>query len=744
METKTIQKFLQENLAEQSMAKQNLEKIARDFINSNESSDSKSIQFKYLLPLFSPKKILAIRRGIAKRSEYEFILASVRQRNKKSHLFDKKDKYEGSTWNEEFISSAFISWFTQTSSPVIKINVNSLNSDNVLTVWDGESKFQIMWYFINQGATDMFRVLKEDGTFMDEVQNFMQHSIRFKTQLNESVIDELLEMFITVKEQSQSYINVEWLYTNGFNNLILYLLNLKATCVFQNLPEEVEGEAYHREGKVGAKQTDVQLINSRIKEVWFEKTRFDASVRPKFRFQTALKNSVFASDKSVFFRDIYKDIFEGENYQGYDEYIWDFFLSLLFEIDTRGKVKYGMPEIYPPNFLSGIARPYDKGTLLVSEKMIQYKEYLANPTISNSQKESFDKKLIEIFRMMEQIFGYAGPTNSDKYPSGIGLLDERILDISRQTSKSEKKKNIKSIKDKQIDELRELLSNYNIVRERGLGFIEKFVFSNHLLVFSILKTISYVIENTDVKDNQLTTILYEILNIVKREWIDYAFNYDIISEPKIFDYNRDDTNNVVAATGDLSVPKLFGLYYSVNGGNLEKVAYVFQNFLNKVVEPKLDNIYLNATSTTKEMRKFKIWLKNTKGKQPEQFYIFDTENDTPLELDRFDIGHPEAESFGNILFHREFLLEERVHNRHKFQTDSKDVKSYYRCLMANHNDILKLIQNSELSWSDKVAKWTEANGALENLKLLLEYIEQPYDVEASYLNDTVKKEEYIK
>jgi len=385
--------------------------------------------------------------------------------------------------------------------------------------------------------------------------------------------------------------------------------------------------------------------------------------------------------------------------------------------------------------------------------MIEYKEFLTNPDVSPAEQEKFLTKLVEVFRLIEIVFGYPGPNQFDKYPSGIGLKDSRIASMVKPTSAKEKSQGYYSIKEKQTLELRELLANFGIVRERGLGKIEKFVLGNHLMIYVICKAITYIIENKDVKSNQLTTIIYEIMSVVSKDWAKYAFNYQISKNDSELDYSSIDDSEVKMVVDKklLTSGIPFGLYYTIIGGNLEKVAYVFTKFLKEIVEPKLDSIYISATSTSKEMRRFETHLRTKIRIEPEKFFIYDTVNDEPLKLESFDIGHPDAESQGNILFHKQFLLEERDHNRHQFQTDSKDVQLYYRCLMANHNDVFNRTKNDFASalqnpneFERLFNKMNEAKQALQNLKHLLNYLDIQFDENASYENGTVQKEEYIK
>lgn len=740
-------------LADARTAKNKLENLAKQILNSNDIENTYGIAFGELLPLFSTKRLTEIRKKIVKRLELEFILASNRQRRKKSQIHDKPEKYEGTTWNEDYISSALISWFTKTSIPTIKINLNTYQSDGVLTIWDGESKFQILWYFIINKAPDMFRVLNDDGTFTHQVSNFINHKERFRTSSNSHVISELEEMFIEARKTHTTYIGLEWMESNGFQTLINCLLELPGNCVFQNLSEMAEGEAYHREGSVGAKQSDVQLTNSQQTEAWYDITRYDDTHKPTNRFKSALTYSIFNDETSTFFRDIYDDVHSGENYQGYEEYIYDFILTLLFRIKNGKRFEFGMPDSLQPYELSGIARPYDKGTRLVQDRMIEYKEFLTNPDVSPAEKEKFLTKLVEVFRLIEMVFGYPGPNQFDKYPAGIGLRNSRIAGMVKPTSAKEKSQGYYSIKEKQTSELRDLLAEYGIVRDRGLGKIDKFILGNHLMIYVICKSITYIIENKDVKNNQLTDIIYEIMSIVSKDWATYVFEYRITNNDDVLDYDSTDNNEVRRGVDEklLKSGIPFGLYYTIAGGNLEKVAYVFIKFIKEIVEPKLDSIYISATSTSKEMRRFQTYLRTKVRIEPEKFFIYDTVNDEPLKLDSFDIGHPDAESQGNILFHKQFLLEERGHNRHQFQTDSKDVLSYYRCLMANHNDVFNNTKNAFASalqnpseFEYTLNKMNESKQALQNLKYLLEYLDIQFDENASYVNGTVQKEEYIK
>lgn len=738
-----LDQFLTDNLVDIQSAKRKLEKTSKDFIESNENVYARTIPIKELLPIFSTKKLIEIRKGIVKRSATEFLIASLRQRDKSSQILNTKEGFQGTTWNENGIASGLISWIVGTSSPTVKINVNTLESDNVVTIWDGESKFQIVWHFVINRATNMFRVLNDNGSWNEEVSNFMKHPQNFTTDKNAHLVEMLKQMFNEAKKTKKYYVSVEWMINLKFDELVKSLIELGVTCQFQNLPEMVEGETYHREGRIGARQSDVQLTNSQMKDAWYELVRYEETRQPKNRFKDALRSSIFNDKNSPFFTDIYDDVHSGENYQGYDEYIYDFILSNLFNIE-RNKVSYGFSEDIEMSTLAGIARPYDKGTRIVSDKMKSFKEYILSEHISDTEKDTFKNKLVSIFKMIENAFGYQ-PSKNFQYGNGFGLKDRGISYLFTKKTPAEKKKGQIAIKELQTQELREFLWDNNIDRPKNLGYIDKFIIGNHLITYMVIKSITYILQHPDVKDNQLSEILTEIVQTSKSEWIEYVTEFDTIGcddTKNWYDTQQiEETKDKTESDDDPS----FGCLYALNGGNLEKVAWVWLKFYNDIIEPKLDSIYVKATSTTKEMRKFKSWLSKEKSIVPEQFFIFDTENTTALGLDKFDIGHPDAESYGNILFHKEFLMEERVHNRHKYQTHSKNLKSYYKCLMANHNDIVnKCKEDLQKDINDMtLAKMNEANRALVNLKLLLEYLGVEYDETASYKNATAVKEEYI-
>ena len=254
--------------------------------NFHESGESHlvidDIPYGVYLQLFSDIKPVDKILGVKELPESVLILASVRQRGKQS-LFHKETDFSSSTWDYPSISSGIISWITQTSIPTIKLNSNTYDRYGFLSKWDGESKAQVKLKFVKNPNTKLWKVL--NGTeFTSEVQHFLSNPNRFNDgRINQKSVESLDKMFYDFQSEQEvkdvktrtDFVTYKWMLDNNYGKLIDRILNLKPVIIIQNLPDSCESEAYHREGKHGQPQTDINLVNSLIRDAWYTYTRYD-------------------------------------------------------------------------------------------------------------------------------------------------------------------------------------------------------------------------------------------------------------------------------------------------------------------------------------------------------------------------------------------------------------------------------------------------------------------------------------
>lgn len=734
------------DLAVLEVKKELISKITK-FHESGESSLTiEDIPYGFYLKLFSDLKPVDVILGVKELPEDILVLASVRQRGKAS-IFHKETDFTSSTWDYDSVSTGFISWITQTSIPTIKLNTNTYETHKFLSKWDGESKALLKYKFLNNPKSEFWKILN-GVEFTDVVKDFIKNPNRFTTSINKESVDLLTKMFFKFQEQQElktdkksrtEFIDSEWMIENGYQTLLDNILNLRPTIILQNLPSSVESEAYYREGKHGQKQTDIHLINSQVRDAWYEFTRFDVNSNPKELFYESLKNSCFvvSSKENPFYRDINSDIFSPQ-YKGLDEYIYDYTLSTIMDIDSdRCEVYFGKKN-RDNLFYRGIARPSDRGTLIVKDNVENYHKVIQNCT--STKKLKIEKDIKNSFEVIEHLFGY---DKEQKISGGAGFKNQLICKNHFDYLKSE------------LDLIRSFLRDYGIVRKGTLGRFDKLKV-NEIEKLITQNTLSYFFENSNkfTSKTQITSLLRDVYTLIYERWLEYAFSYKVEIEndntnlPNYVPvYTQEEWVEVQNNTRNLENP-IFGIMYGLQGGNLEKMFYVFDEFWKDEMIPYLTEIYGQLSNTTKEMYHFKRHLISTRGQKfVDEFKMYSVDGDTVYDLNKFDIGHPDAESKGGMLFHKLWLAEESQHNRYEYTTDSKDMIEYYKCLVANHNDMKSYYKKRYIATeSDEDFEMiNQSNKCLRCLESLLEYLglSELYSPEYSYEKGTVEKKSYI-
>ena len=712
-----------------------------------------NIPYRTYLELFSNIKPIDVILGVRDLPESVMILASVRQRGKVSD-FHRGTDFENSTWNYDSICAGFISWISHTSIPVIKLNSSTLKEHGFLSKWDGESKALLKYTFFENPNTKLWKVL--DGlNFTKEANNFVSNLNRFTTDTNKNIVKELQIMLYDFQKQQEDktdekerveFIDYQWMSINKYESLLDSILELKPTLIIQNLPASTESESYNREGKHGQSQTPINLTNSQIRDAWYVFTRFDIKKNPKELFYESIQNSCFAEGEKVnpFYREINSDIFSKGSYSGKDSYIYDYILSNLMTIDSdRNTVSFGNVPI-DNQFYSNIARPYDEN----GAQPLQNNVRAYHKLIENSNSDSIKKnqnKIKQTFELIEHIFGL---DKTKRISGGAGYRNKNICNLILEQQKPTGG----------IETIRTKIKQYGIIRKGSMGKFKK-LYIKEIEKLITIRVLEYFLNNSSKFTNkkQITNILQTVYLFVVENWIDYVFNYevrlDVPNTEKIPSYipvytsdEYKETQNQCKAN-TLTKP-IFGMMFGLVGGNLEKMFYIFDQFWNDMVTPYLVDVYGDVTNTTKEMRDFKLHLKANYGQSfLDEFELHGVSGIDVYGLSKHDVGHGVAESNGGLLRTKKWLTEEVKHNRYDYTTDTKDIKQYYKCLVANHNDnkqyfIQKYIE-SELD-SD-LELLNKSKYCLDNLKVLLEYLElsEIFDSKLSYNNGSVEKESYI-
>ncbi len=761
------------NNEERSALNEHFIERINEFIESEEDSCSFDMRYSDLVPIYTQKKLARVRKKIEKLLEYESLIASIRQRRKKSRMasYSHEEIFQN-TWDEGDICKGLISWFTGNSTPSIKVNVNPIvnnrdnpkeNKDKYVSFWDGESKFQTIFYFLSDLVSDelkIWKVLDSKGNFVTEVDEFIKNPIKFlNVRLNEQRVRLLTNALNSFKSSFNKanpkyHITRKWLIDNQYQELITALWKHKTTVVLQDLTEEQEGNAYSREGDSGAVQSKVQLTEAKVESSWGKHIRYDDTKTPSDTFTIAMVKGVLRNSASPFYSAIRQnslpstdDNEQGTKFRWLDDYIYDFIFSNLINF-VKEDVFYGFRE--DKIDFRGMSRPYDHGTQIVDDKITEFNQYISN--LSESDKDSFIKKIKDLFNLVQAIMGYDGKNEN------LGWNNSEIQKIFKN---SRAKDALPTIKQNLTSKIQELQIKYGIGDKfkKGIGKIDNlYIERGDLLTNYIsLYIISYVFQDSNLKSQHITQVLQKVLDMVNNEWAEYLFTYEVPLSNTIFEpWTKEEWVEIVKNYQNLDLnddKPMFGLMYAEHQGNLEKIHWIFNQFWLNKIKPNLDSHYGGVVSTARYRTEFEYHLFN-RGKDKNKWFILDTVNEPPRYLKHLDMGHPLADALGGLLYRGQVLPEERDHNRNQFRTNDKKDILFHRCIMANINDRLAKLKElqSTLDFSELLSKGQELNEAKDNLKLWLEFLNQAripnklepieYDETASYINGTVKLEEY--
>ena len=153
------------------------EQIRNVIENFNNSSSTwgtlEELTYRDLLFHYEPISFRDVQYNVKPVMSTTIFLPSKGQRGKSSVIrtLNKNEDCGTSTWDYDSISDGFISWITQSSIPTLKINTDTYGEFKLVGIWDGESKFQLVWrWFSYFTDSKVWKILDEKGEF-NEVEN---------------------------------------------------------------------------------------------------------------------------------------------------------------------------------------------------------------------------------------------------------------------------------------------------------------------------------------------------------------------------------------------------------------------------------------------------------------------------------------------------------------------------------------------------------------------------------------------
>jgi hypothetical protein len=722
-----------------------LEQIKKQIENFNNSSkvwDTLEFTYGELMPYYEMIPFRDVINGVRKTNPITIFLPSKGQRGKKSPIRSNEinEDFESSTWDYNSISDGMISWITQTSVPTIKVNTSTYEKYGVVGFWDGESKFQLKWRWFTFPTSKVWKVLDEKGDFNEVENKFVNLSFRWNNERNDIIRENLtdaLKLFKTnFQNTKEQFLTPQWLRDNGYSELLDTILKFKPIVSLERKSDACESESYHREGARGAKQTPVNLVMTVVKDAWYDSVVYDNTKNPRDVHKPAINSACFAkkTSKNPFFRNIHDNVW-GNEYGELDVYIYHFLSTCLIKIDNSS-IKTGYFADFDNTIYNGIARPFDRGTTLVQNLASDYIEFL-DKKVQN--KKELNNQFKKVFNMVETILGY----NRTKSENKVGLNNLSVI------------KNWTEITNTETQKLRNLLKTIGIDKPGNLGYLNKLRIQQKEIIYPIiLRTLGYVLENPNLSETHITDVLKKVIYIVGDEWINYAWNFPIVLDDNRknvfkFDYTDENWEDVIRGSENISKfsDPTFGPLYHICGGNIEKIYAVFDNFYFDVIKPKLDNDYEDASTTSKQRNNFFRYLRSKLGTNDlSNFKLFNTREDVLYSIEKFDIGHLEANSNGGVLRDKMWIFEFNKDNRHTFKLNQKSFELFWKEMIANCNDNVK---KKRIEWfedednEEKENDYNNAKKAQENLKIVLSYFEIEYDNSYSFKSGNVVLDSYV-
>jgi len=725
------------------------EQIRNLIENFNNSSSTwgtlGELTYRDLLFHYEPISFRDVQYNVKPAMSTTIFLPSKGQRGKSSVIrtLNKNEDCGTSTWDGESISDGFISWLTQSSIPPLKINTDTYGEFKLVGIWDGESKFQLKWRWFNYFTdSKVWKVLDEKGEFNEVESRYIKNFSRWENRKNSDLLNLLKLALDAFKDDFEftknQYLTAGWLKDNGYFKLIDSILDLKPNITLERKSNGCESESYHREGKRGAGQSDVNLSMTMVKDAWYDNVIYDNSKNPRDVHKPAILSACFAkSDKNNPFFRVINDNIHGSEYNEYDRYIYHFLTSCLIQINGADiKSDYGLKR-YQNWFYNGLARPFDKGTKIVQNTVAEYIEYSERNKRNVKQLES---EFLKVFNIVEATLGYNRIQNSQK---NVGLNNEKVIQLWNTHLQ------------KETEIIREYLKNIGIDKPGNLGTVNKLRLQQKELLYPILlNTIDYILQNKNLSETHITDVLNRVIEITTQKWLDFVWNFeiDLYEGPKSFfkfEYNIDDWKDVCRASDldDRNDTPTFGPLYHFKGGNIEKIYAVIDTFFIDVVKPVLDSEYIDASTTSKQRYDFLRFLKNEiKNNDLSNFKIFNTRDEILRKVEEFDVGHLEADSDGGVLRHKMWIFEFNKDNRHKFKLNQKSFDLFWKEMIANCNDTLNKRKIEFIEDSDNEAKeedYNNAKKARENLKIVLSYFKIEYNSSYSFKSGNVVLDSYV-
>lgn len=651
---------------------QNFDKVITKFLeDTNHQPFSFNLKTEDLISFYVPIPYHELMSGVKLPQNGEGLFPAETQRGNDSKAIKKRNlnEFYSSTWNYDDIASAFISWFTWSSTPVIKINVSNWLHNKYSYIWDGNSKFKALYHFFNDA--ELFQIVKGNGDFTEQVKRFLDHSDRFGNPNGsidklKSIFDQFKSDFKTNKKQfltisdlkSEKYIQL------GSIDVLSNMEQMNYTIVVHKLDAQQETEAYTREGSHSSEQKPTNLSLTAIRTSWFKQISFDSDSKPKDLNKKYLQESIFSDENlkdSPIYGDIIKEIWNPDiKYSEKDEFLLEFLPAVLYQFGKKPTfdIEFGEGE----QLIKALANPF---------RVYAY-DYLLDNKISHwnlvKDNQSYLKKILEI----RDIFGK--------------LFSKKVLGSMIHEFHKSKKSAPLTYRDRISNDIKEFSFKCGKNADGNLGHRDKLFIhhGNNIINIIIMLTALEIYNNTAIsrKEQQIKDFFDFVLNIFSTKWIEYLASPDslkkkfsnqlVISSQEIETFEKNMHNN------DNASPGSFFEYFAFEGGNLEKIVKMVLNFYVDVIRPEIDDSSFATNIQPREQVRRRL----VQYLQKKENWSILSPNGRVITLDNMDIGHCELNSDGGYVNDSNFIPEEREENQQIYKMYPKNRDEYFKSLQA--------------------------------------------------------------
>ena len=597
-----------------------------------------------------------------------FIIPSPTQRLKE-RLTRIVNSVFSTTWNKNNMAEALLSWMSGTIKPVVLLNTRLWKSDNIVLIYDGESKMHFVSNFIDNKP--VFEVLKKCGkgyVFTDAVEEFKSKIKTYENYGSKRIMGMLNEFKKQRHEggHTEEHLTSDWMIQNGYEDLLEKLKNQKVTVSLEDLDPGVEADVYQTLGSCGAEQSVSQLSMSHVKAslwpyLYHRDGKPDNELSIVFdRMAEDTNNLKFNTHKDLFNQLLGKD---PSGYKEWDVYLYNLFTFSFLHVDERsGKLRFVTDVDYDdmlPRFVRWKKKANENGNVLFFKRRAD-----AFNKLDESEKIRLVKNLKE---------------------KVIPNLNELLVYISSKKFQAQwragNKDKVKGFYKRINDALGVLYGKHNTEKLSG---VKSFRNTLHLyrddVGFNVclLKTLEYLVCAEALKSASAV----EAFKIVMKSYVDhypkYVFSRQTVNIAKDTDALKASRDYFEDNCPGKTYSSLGSLLAQIGDGSnigLDTTSKLHSQFIDHISLDKLNEKYGDVLSTTKARRKLMDqW--ELGGRVLDDFLMMNPHGDI-YPIDYADVGHCKQNKDGNELTETNFIVEHRGKNQGIYKNVDKNQVAYY-------------------------------------------------------------------